>query len=308
MKFIFHQQWPTSGWEFQGKRVCRPYWPRIFQSRNSVSWNDYSLSTDDGHTSGCADSFGKEEKTPKENSAEDGWYRYVALHCVEEWLGSTHRSMYSVSDTFSTKISHSHSAISGLPSSVDSPRRFVNSECEILCSNLCWNHDWFLLRGSSKRSWNIFRPFTIQFSYRFITSFIHRCLYWRLEYSTKWVKPNSRFATSDRVLNSSPETLLQDVNDYHSIRYPKLYTPGHLNLLFNKVGLLFEKWTASSQIVDQSKGLKGEIPLYHAGLWISGGIPKERGSRGGHIICTIFHTIRWVSCFSQTSYSPPAAF
>ncbi|XP_022669061.1 probable phospholipid-transporting ATPase IM [Varroa jacobsoni] len=30
----------------------------------------------------------------------------------------------------------------------------------------------------------------------------------------------------------------QDVNDYHSIRYPKLYTPGHMNLLFNKVEFL----------------------------------------------------------------------
>ena len=28
--------------------------------------------------------------------------------------------------------------------------------------------------------------------------------------------------------------VLQDVNDYYSMRYPKLYTPGHLNLLFNK--------------------------------------------------------------------------
>lgn len=26
----------------------------------------------------------------------------------------------------------------------------------------------------------------------------------------------------------------QDCNDEHSIRYPKLYKPGHLNLLFNK--------------------------------------------------------------------------
>ncbi|XP_064475067.1 probable phospholipid-transporting ATPase IM isoform X2 [Ornithodoros turicata] len=30
----------------------------------------------------------------------------------------------------------------------------------------------------------------------------------------------------------------QDVNDVNSIRYPKLYTPGHLNLLFNKVEFL----------------------------------------------------------------------
>ena len=28
--------------------------------------------------------------------------------------------------------------------------------------------------------------------------------------------------------------LLQDVNDEYSMRYPKLYTPGHLDLLFNK--------------------------------------------------------------------------
>ena len=26
----------------------------------------------------------------------------------------------------------------------------------------------------------------------------------------------------------------QDVNDVNSLKYPKLYTPGHLNLLFNK--------------------------------------------------------------------------
>jgi len=26
----------------------------------------------------------------------------------------------------------------------------------------------------------------------------------------------------------------QDCNDDYSLRYPKLYTPGHLNLLFNK--------------------------------------------------------------------------
>ena len=26
----------------------------------------------------------------------------------------------------------------------------------------------------------------------------------------------------------------QDVNEYYSLRYPRLYAPGHLNLLFNK--------------------------------------------------------------------------
>jgi magnesium-transporting ATPase (P-type) len=31
----------------------------------------------------------------------------------------------------------------------------------------------------------------------------------------------------------------QDVNDVNSLKYPKLFTPGHLNLLFNK-GEFFE--------------------------------------------------------------------
>jgi phospholipid-translocating ATPase len=28
---------------------------------------------------------------------------------------------------------------------------------------------------------------------------------------------------------------MQDVNEYYSLKYPKLYTPGHLDLFFNKL-------------------------------------------------------------------------
>ena len=38
----------------------------------------------------------------------------------------------------------------------------------------------------------------------------------------------------------------QDVNDYNSIRYPKLYTPGKTNLFFNKRVFL---WTAIHGLV-----------------------------------------------------------
>lgn len=39
---------------------------------------------------------------------------------------------------------------------------------------------------------------------------------------------------------------MQDVDEYYSIKYPKLYTPGHKNLLFNKKLFL---WSVAEGIV-----------------------------------------------------------